>query len=163
MRYAPIRPKRILAIDPTTEGLAFAVIEDQPLELIDWGIRNCGLKKTSAPRSAIKLIGSFQPDVLVFEDCECDSSRRHPRIKRLIESLIELGHKKRIRVRTYSAEDIRRAFNGPETKAEIAAAVVNIFPELSPRLPNQRRIYEGESYGMAIFDAVAIALAIIKS
>jgi hypothetical protein len=158
MKYVPIHSQRILAIDPTTEGLAYAVLEDQPLQLIDWGIKNCGRKKAAALRSAAAMIERYRPDVLVMEDCGADGSRRHHRVQNIIQNIIELASQKRVQAHTFSREDICRAFAGTKTKAEIAAAVTGIFPELAPRLPRRREIYFGEDYRMAIFDVVALGV-----
>ena len=155
MKYVPISPKRILAIDPTTEGLAYAVIEDSPLHLIDWGIKNCGRKKAAALRSATEMIERWQPNVLVMEDYEASSSRRHRRVQRLIQNLIELAGRHRLRVHTFSRIDIRRRF-GVKTKDDVAATIAGIFPELLPKLPPRRDFSASEDYRMAIFDAVAM-------
>ena len=157
MKYVPIRPKRILSLDPTTEGLAFAVLEDGPLQLIDWGIKNCGRKKASALDVTEKLLERFRPDVLVMEDYEAGSSRRQRRTQRLIQHLIALAGRKNLRVRSISRQEVRGTLR-VKTKNEVAATVARFFPELLPQLPRQREIYIGEDYRMAIFDAVALAL-----
>lgn len=158
MKYIPICSKRILAIDPTSEGLAYVVIEDQPLQLIDWGIKNCGRKKAVALRTTAKLIERYRPNILVMEDYAVSSSCRRRRVQELIQSIIVLANLEKVRVRTFSREDIFKTFAGTKTKSDIAAAVAGAFPELAPRLPRLREIYFGEDYRMAIFDAAALGM-----
>ena len=59
---------RVLAIDPSTRGFGFAVLEG-PNRLIDWGVKET---KTDKKRRTLKLIEDiidrYQPRVIVVED-----------------------------------------------------------------------------------------------
>ena len=61
---------------------------------------------------------------------------------------------------TLKRSDVRHAFqrNGGRNKYQIAAAIVETFPELRPKLPPKRKAYQPERYNAVIFDAVALAL-----
>ena len=75
------KEKRVLAIDPTTKGFGFAVMEG-PERLIDWGVK--GVKRSEKKRSlklVADLIDQYQPDVILVEDCLGKGSRRCQRVR----------------------------------------------------------------------------------
>jgi RNase H-fold protein (predicted Holliday junction resolvase) len=61
---------RVLAIDPSTRGFGFAVLEG-PNRLIDWGVKETKIDKN---RMTLKLVADLiercQPSVIVVEDYE---------------------------------------------------------------------------------------------
>ncbi len=69
---------RVLALDPASGGIGFAVLEG-PNRLIDWGVKSA---PDRAPRYGLWLIDTlivrYQPDVIVLEDSEARGSRRAP-------------------------------------------------------------------------------------
>jgi len=66
----------------------------------------------------------------------------------------------RIGVHTYSRGAVRGVFAsaGAFTKDAIAREIASRFPELHPRVPKPRAIWESEDARMSIFDALAFAL-----
>src|SRR3990172_1278286 len=75
MRERRSHYNRALAVDPTSFGLGFAVLEDQD-RLVDWG----GKWTTSKNRNAqcvaavVALVRSYEPDLVVLEDCAAPGS-----------------------------------------------------------------------------------------
>ncbi len=68
MNGSSTKVKRVLAIDPTTKGFGFAVMEG-PEKLIDWGVKGVrGSKNSECLRLISGLIDQYQPDVIVVED-----------------------------------------------------------------------------------------------
>lgn len=65
-----------------------------------------------------------------------------------------------VRVVRYTHADVRRVFAtfGARTKDQIAGAVARMIPELIPTLPKPRKIWEGEHYAMAVFEAAALGI-----
>ena len=106
------------------------------------------------------LMHMLQPSVLVVEDVHHASSRRGKRVKLLTEKMAELAESKGVTIVRYSRSEMLTVFDrmGAHSKDDIAAAVVKLVPELEPRLPPRRRIWESEHYAMAIFEAAALAL-----
>jgi Holliday junction resolvasome RuvABC endonuclease subunit len=155
---------RVLAIDPSTRGFGFAVLEG-PERLIDWGVKET---KTDKKRRTLKLIDDlierYQPNVIVVEDYEGKGSRRCYRIQGLINDITKLAAKKNTKVRSFSRAKVKQAFSesGASTKYEIARAITNRFPELAPRLPRFRKPWMSEDYRMSIFDAVALGLTFLS-
>jgi hypothetical protein len=62
-------------------------------------------------------------------------------------------------------DEIRKVFSGGKSRSkdEIASALVGLFPELAWKLPRKRQIWSKEDFRMAIFDAVAAAVACHRS
>jgi hypothetical protein len=76
-----------------------------------------------------------------------------------------LALSRNVKVKTLSRAEVKQAFaeSGAGTKYEIAIAIANRFPELTPRLPRFRKPWMSEDYRMSIFDAVAFGLTFFRS
>ena len=150
----------VLAIDPSTRGFGFAVLEG-PNRLIDWGVKET---KTDKNRRTLKIIAAlidqYEPSVIVLEDYAGKGSRRCRRIERLINDIAKLASKRQIKVRSFSRAKVKQAFSecGASNKQEIAIAIANRFRELAPRSLRFRKPWMSEDYRMSIFDAVAFGL-----
>jgi Holliday junction resolvasome RuvABC endonuclease subunit len=160
MSQSQATEKRVLAIDPTSRGFGYAVLEG-PERLIDWGVVQVRDDKESACLKRIeRLIERYVPDVIVLEDSP--RSRRCARVRQLIDRIRQLADNKRIPARSFSRSKIRRAFApfGAVTKSQIAAQIAKLFVELAPHLPGVRKIWRSEDGRSAIFDAVSLALTL---
>jgi Holliday junction resolvasome RuvABC endonuclease subunit len=160
MSRAYTKDIRVLAIDPSTRGFGFAVLEG-PNRLIDWGVKETKKNKNARTLKLIEdLIDRYQPSVIVVEDYEEKGSRRCQRIGELINDISKLAAKRKIRVRSFSRLKVKQAFSesGASNKHEIALDIAKRFPELVPRLPRFRKPWMSEDYRMSIFDAVAFAI-----
>ena len=152
--------KRVLAIDPFSRGVGFAVFEG-PEKLIDWGLKTTGrADNAKAVRVIEALIGRFRPDVLALENWGSAGSRRCQRIDLLLNHIAS-GESKRLRVRLVSRREIRAIGPMPQTGTKYgrASLLTERFPELLPFLPPIRKIWMSEDDRMSIFDAVAFAVA----
>ena len=161
MDYLLTNQVRVLAIDPSSRGLGFAVLEG-PERLIDWGVRQAAAESDEAKnaecvKTVAELIDRYQPHALAIEDAATDDSRRCERVQRLLEEIRALARDKRIKVMSLTPERVRSAF--APTKDVIAAAIAGRFPELAPRLPRPRTLTMSEQYEMPVFDAMAFAQA----
>src|SRR5262244_1805861 len=160
MSRAYTKDIRVLAIDPSTRGFGFAVLEG-PNRLIDWGVKET---KADKKRRSLKLIddliGLYQPSVIVLEDYPAKGSRRCGRVRELINDISKLAVKRKVKVRNFSRLKVKQAFSesGASTKYEIAIAIAKRFPELAPSLPRFRKPWMSEDYRMSIFDAVAFGV-----
>jgi hypothetical protein len=157
------RHLRVLAIDPGSGGFGFAVLEGAD-RLVDWGVAGttCRNDRELLARAG-QLIDRYRPDVFVVEDCSAPSSRRRQRACRFIRAMIQAAIERKIDVRRFARDDIRKVFRHDDTlptKHRIAVAIVELFPELLLRLPPLRRPWMSEDYRMSIFDAVALGLVL---
>ena len=152
---------RILSLDPINRGLGFVVLEG-PECLIDWGVVHARTDKHRRCLERVeKLMERYQPRTVVIEDTR-QGSRRGKRVQRLLSSVVMLSAKRHVKLRRVSRSQVVRSFSplGGSTKHRIAEIVATRFPELRAQLPAQRKPWQSESETMAIFDAVAFALAI---
>jgi hypothetical protein len=153
-------PKRLLAVDPFSRGVGFAVLEG-PDNLIDFGLKRTGRADNGRSMRMVEtLIGRFNPDVLALEDWRAAGSRRCGRVQQLLQRITTLDMKG-IRVRLIARHQLRRIGRLPEvcTKYGRACILVERFPELHPFLPPVRKPWMAEDDRMGIFDAAAFALA----
>jgi hypothetical protein len=147
---------RVLAIDPSSRGLGFVVLEG-PERLVDWGIKKTAEDKNAeCVKMVAELIDRYRPHVLVIEDSAGKSSRRRARVRELLDAIRQLAREKRITLMDCSPSRVHRAF-APK-KDIVAAAIAGRFPELAPRLPRPRTLTMSEQYEMPVFDAMAFAL-----
>jgi Holliday junction resolvasome RuvABC endonuclease subunit len=152
--------KRVLAIDPSTRGFGYAILEG-PDRLIDWGVKETRADKNRRALILIaELLEIYQPKVLVIEDYSGRGSRRCQRIQMLVNDISKLALKRKVKVRSFSRAKVQQSFAqlAGRTKYEIAMAIAKRFPELAPRLPRFRKPWMSEDYRMSIFDAGAFGL-----
>ncbi len=158
--YKPVPRDRVLAIDPVSRGFGFVVLEDGPLQLVDWGVRTCA--KRDEPGCALtvrRMIARYQPTAIVTEDAREARSLRAVALEVFIASLEDTLMDNSVKLRSYSRRDIRRVFApiGAITKEQIAKVLVGRFPELRAKEPPRRMMWESEDTRMSIFDALSLA------
>lgn len=156
--------KQILAIDPTTRGLSFALLASSG-RLIDWGGKwapSAGRNKRCAEAVAA-LIRTHRPDLLVLEDCTAPGSRRCARVRALIRRLRSVAASQRIPLKLIPPRYLREvcAGNPRATKHDVARALAGRLPELARHVPPPRKPWMTEDGRTNIFDAVALAVAIL--
>lgn len=165
MMHSSENELRVLAIDPTTNGFGFAVMES-PSRLVDWGVKEAaGDKNLICVQLVANLMARYQPDIVVVETPIGPKSRRCERVKELVRNILDLAVDRKIRTRAYSRAQVRAVFanDGSRTKHEIATAIAKRLPELSPRIPRFRQPWMSEDSRMAFFAAVALALTFYHS
>ena len=152
--------RRILAIDPTSRGFGFVVLEG-PKRLIDWGLFQARIRKNHSCLGQVKkLIDHYRPNLLIVEDLR-QNRRRCSRVRKLLQTVQNLASKSHVKCKAVSLTRVRRVFSDGRavvTKYAVAEMVSQRFPELAPRLPPPRKPWHSEAEAMAIFDALALAL-----
>jgi Holliday junction resolvasome RuvABC endonuclease subunit len=165
MKHGADKDIRILAVSPSSRGFGFAVLEGDMM-FVDWGVKSVQSDKNA--RCLVKvgeLIKHYQPATVVLEDHLSKWSRRSPRIRTLLQQIIELASAGNVDVALYSLEQVIGGFfgKGTGTKHEIAQILAERFPEeLGARLPPKRRLWMSEDYRVRIFDAVALGFTHIQ-
>jgi Holliday junction resolvasome RuvABC endonuclease subunit len=157
-----LNSQRVLAIDPTSQGFGFVVLES-PTMVVDWGmpvIRLGHQEKTLARIMA--LIKQYGPNILAIE--EPKDSRRCARIQTLLEATSEIKVRG-LKIRRFPAKRVKKIFRafGAQTKYEIAHTIALQLPELTSRLPRFRKPWMSEDRRTSIFDAAALALTYFHS
>jgi hypothetical protein len=152
--------RRVLAIDPFSRGVGFAVLEG-PDCLIDWGIRATGRADNARSIRVIeKLVDRFRPDMLALENWDSDGARRCGRVQELLDR-IAATEGRRVLVRLITRREIRAIGPLPQTSTKRGRAcfLAERFLELQPFLPPIRKPWMPEDDRMAIFDAASFAVA----
>jgi hypothetical protein len=163
MKSSKPNPKRVLAIDPTSRGFGYIVLES-PTTPVDWGVKATRPKEEEkALAKVLELIRHYRPEVIVLEDHR--GSRHCARIQSLLDEICRLTAAEGLKCRRIQVSGVKQVFRTfrANTKHEIAHAVAQQLPELAPRLPRYRKAWMSEDYGMAIFDAAALALTYFYS
>ena len=163
MKSTNTSPKRVLAVDPTSRGFGFVVLES-PTTLVEWGNRVIPRQNEATILSKIsKLIRQYLPDTIVFEDYR--GSRRGTRVQSLLGRISEMATAEGLKSRCFPVAQVKKVFRAfrATTKHEIAHAVARQLPDLAPWLPRFRKPWMSEGYQMGIFDAAALALTYFNS
>ena len=151
----------VLAIYPTTRGIAFALMKS-PLAAIDWGIKGAyGRDKNAAfLRKVAGLLDVNQPDVVVLEDPTSPRLRRSARIGRLTRAIERLAEDQVTDVHRYSRAAVQECFGqfGARTRYEVAVTIATRVPAFERFLPPPRKLWMSEDARMGIFRAAALAL-----
>lgn len=160
MKYDPAGDI-VLAIYPTTRGIAFALMKS-PLAPIDWGIKGAqGRDKNALCLEKVSaLLDINQPDVVVLEDPTWPRLRRSTRIERLTLAIETLARDQAIDVYRYPRSAVQDCFSqfGARTRYEIAVAIATRVSAFERFLPPRRKLWESEDARMGIFRAAALAL-----
>src|SRR5580693_8496728 len=134
MSETPTRPTRILAIDPTTKGFGYVIL-DLPSHLVAWGMAHVkGEKSTGAIFRFVALLDQFRPDAVVLEDTTAKGSRRYPRVRELLDTLGKIARERGIPVETVSRLAVIGYFSSKDeqaTKHTIATTLAVAYPELA--------------------------------
>jgi hypothetical protein len=155
-------PDTILAIDPTSRGLAFAVLE-APAFLVDWGERIVPAKSGGLLLKVDELLSRYKPTLVVIEDLAVPGSRRRKRARKEIRSIELLALKRGFPAERISRLAVRDAFAPEKSKFEVALRLAASFPALAERLPRKRKAWTTEDARMNIFDALGFAVAAMRS
>ena len=154
----------VLGVYLSTQGFAFVLFEG-PLAPFDWGVHGPAPrgsdKNVWCLRRIAEILRRSTPDVLVLQDTARSAVRRTARIRRLNETIGEMGERIGIPIFTYSREEVRELFrqNGIPTKHAVAEAIASRIPALARYQPPPRKPWLTEDRRMALFDAAALALA----
>lgn len=158
MNFYGHRFQRVLAVDPHTHGLGYALFEGRG-RLVDWGNKDIRRDKHACALRRIKeLIRRYEPTVLVVEDFGHARSRRNLRVKRLQSQMFALARRSGIKGYALPLVAVYQHFSkrGAQTKYDIATTLAREFPGLMLRLPPKRKPWQSEDSRMSIFDAAAL-------
>ena len=151
----------ILAIDPTSRGFAFAVLE-APAFLVDWGERIVPAKTGGLLRKVDELLSRYEPTLLVVENLAVPGARRRRRASKEIRSIELLALKRGLAAERISRLGVIGVFAPAKSKFEVALRLAETFPALGERLPKKRKAWTTEDARMNIFDALGFAAAAMK-
>ena len=160
-----LQPTTLLAIDPGTRELGFAVMRNQ--ELLYYGVKTIvNRKKPSnvlqvAGEFVMKMIEKYQPSVLAIE--EMFVTQKNSALLNIIAAEIKvLAKEQNLEVREYAPTSVRKSLcqSGRATKREVAKLMSEQFPELL-RYYRRTRAWELDYYA-SLFDAVAVGVVCLR-
>jgi hypothetical protein len=150
---------RIISIDPTKRGFAYASLEKRN-DLIDFGLVQPIIRTDATVLSRVEaILARARAHILVLEDGR--GTKRGERVQRLIKKIDVAAKRRGLRVVRVSRSRVKYAFAPAKNKEEVAELLAKEFPALHSRFPRRRRPGDGEDPRMRIFDAVAFALAAV--
>jgi hypothetical protein len=154
--------RSIVAIDPTSRGLAFAFFEGG--ELLDFGHHEAKLEEKEQVALFDWIIANCAADIVVLEDPDAPGSLRRGRVRNLLAALATHARRRDLLVYQIGAEEVRQAWKrrGSLAKTSRAAALAELFPDLEAIVPPPRRAWESETERVHIFDAVALVLYVFR-
>lgn len=149
---------RVLALDPTARGFAFAVLEGEEF-LVD--SEHARVKLECAKERFDTVVLRYLPDVLVLENPK--GSRRGKAARKLIRRLASRARRQDIAVAFVSRKEVKEYFGGrKQNKYSIAKEIGKRFPELHARVPRKRQLWDGEVERMSVFDAISFAVTVLS-
>lgn len=155
----------VLAIYPSTRGLAFVVFEG-PLSPVDWGMREVrGRHKNQRCLERVTaVLNWYQPDLLVLQNMSSTGTRRALRLMELNAGIGELAEDRGIPIVGYSRAQVKESFEpfGLTSKRFIAETIAKHIPAFDRYLPPVRKPWMSEDARMGIFDAAALALTFFR-
>lgn len=151
--------RAILAVDPAPFGVAYVFFERG--ELRDWG-RHFGAVSDDVLIAMLKhLIDHFGADVLVLEDPAALRNERRPRMRHVLRRFASAAQQDNVEVIAVARHAVRmfwRQTRGLLRKHEVAAAIVDNFPELQALALKPRKAWRSEDSRAGVFDALTLVL-----
>ena len=151
----------VLGLHPSAAGLGWTIFAD-PFTVHDHGVYRASKKNKNASclKKTAWLLARHNPEVLVLEAFDADSSGRSKRINKLCMSIVNLAAEQGVEFFVYRRDEIHDAFRVVEarTRDEIAEAVTRHVSALQPYLPDKRKAWSGEDRRLSRLCAAALVL-----
>lgn len=162
------RPTRILALDPGTKEIGFALLNGDTL--IRYGVRNIKKRFNKTRKNGrvagIDLIDIFKPDVLILGKPTHPERKLNPVLRNMTNQIKRFALGNEIKIQEIELGAARKFLikDRRPTKLNVAELISVVYPELSVYLPKKGRILwtHKDIYWMNMFDALTLALAYIR-
>lgn len=165
LRKSPSDELRLIAVEVRRHGFAFVILESR--DVLDCGSRTC--QRSDAPvclslRFRRMLINHCPAVVVMNASGRQRNSSLNDSRNDIARALRRTCNGLRVEVVELSSAAVLAHFaiQNARTKYEIARAVASSLPELSWKLPPQRKAWESEHYRMPVFNAAALGLTYME-
>lgn len=145
---------RMLAVAATTRRVGHVYLVNRRVECTGMAVKPMQ-STVEAAGWLQKRINQFEPDVVATENIP-KTSRKGKRARALTDSFQRTAAENC--VLDVSVER-KRAFTN---KYEEAAFLADAFPDMRQLLPPKRRYFDPEPHSMVLFDALAVAYAVLQ-
>jgi len=161
------RPTRILALDPGTKEMGFALLHGD--SLIRYGVRT--IKKRLNTQSGSNgpgadLITYYNPDVVILGKLTHPERKRNTTLKMITNQIKKFALNKGIRVQEIEPEIAIKFLikDRRPSKLNAASLIAAEYPELTPYIPQKRRVLwtQKDIYWMNLFDALTLGLYYLR-
>jgi hypothetical protein len=155
---------KLFGIAVRARWLGFAVM-DTHRRLLDWGMifyqRRSATELKSAKKRLEAHLARMNPSHVVLVLPGTKANEEIAPVRSITRALHAAAASCSIQIVTLPRTAIREAFAPCDAKAkrEIASLLVRAFPEIAWKLPPERKIWAKEDSRMALFDALAGAIA----
>jgi hypothetical protein len=148
-----MRGVRVLSVEVTSKGFAFAVLEG-PERLVDWGGRDVHGDVSVFLKRLGGVVERYRPDTFVLE--EPAGSRKGPRARDKLAWAEQYAVDCGLKTRAVGRRELAAYAPGAGChKHDLAIAVARQFSELASNVPGPRKPWESETRAIAVFVAVA--------
>jgi len=156
---------RILAIDPGTRYLGFALLDGR--KPVYYGVKVIKSSNSfpherlkEARKVVLRLIEDLKPHMLATEKTFFSNNRNVALLNVLAEEIKAVGKRKGLKVVSLAPSTVKKLIcgSGKAKKYEVASVVVAKHPELKVFLDQDRRWKE--RYWQNMFDAIALGMAV---
>jgi len=158
--YDPV----VLALDLRHRRFGYAVFQGHRT-LLEWGQRVYpavgSAERELAQRRIARLLDGFRPHLILLTQERWERGHSDAHLIHPLTALQNEARRRQIPLRLIQEKMVRTAFAvfGCDTKAEIAAAVATLYPELFGIVPPPRKPWESQHPRMSVFDAIALGVA----
>jgi hypothetical protein len=144
--------RRILAVDIRSRRFGYAVFQ-MPVELLDSGITRFESLGTATVRIAA-FCKMFRPSTIVFRKELVRRGRSYINANAVRRALRNEARRRSIPIVTIEKRTLDNWFHrhGKAGKYAIASFVADRFPQLSWKLPSQRKPWQPEPWNLCLFD-----------
>lgn len=145
---------RILAVAATSRRIGYVFLIGD--ELMEWrmatGPASSGVKAADALQ---KLINTFRPEVIVTETLGA-KDRKGERAR------VATAAFQRLAAQNYVLDVAVKRGQRFANKYEEAEALALLYPAIKPWVPSKRKFHDSEPAAIVLFDALAIAHAVLQ-
>ena len=145
---------KVLAVAAATGRLGYVFFNDD--ELVDWRMSHkASQSRKRAVAQVEKWIDYLKPDVVITEDVVTES-RKGARTKKIIAAIADCASN--LPLNDVSISRVQTFDNKYEEATVLAAR----YPDILPWMPKRPRIWESEPRNMVYFEALALALEVVR-
>ncbi|MBC8359479.1 MAG: hypothetical protein H8E54_11125 [Candidatus Aminicenantes bacterium] len=154
----PIKPLKIIGINPGTRHLGIAIFLDSDLR--DWRVKSFKEKWSKEKmekirNSILSIINQYEPNILAIK--KLHPSRSSKNLKYLVTRIKELSKKRGLKVFQYSIKNMESFFLPREksNKERLTKVITSEYQDLFHELKKERS--NRNPYYTRMFEAVALA------
>ncbi len=145
---------RLLAVAVTQRRFGYVFLINGQLK--EWQLMTKPTKSRSNAAGALQeLINNFKPDVVVTEDIDA-GSKKGKGARTITQALQHISSQ------NYVLDVCVKRVQNFANKYEEAVSLAGQYPVIKPLVPEKRRFFDSEPARMVLFDALALAHAVLQ-